>query len=108
MTPALPPDILAIIDWLVEQARAYRGRLQSLEANGFKSDLMLRPDRWLPDRVPPAAFRQACIGAGLSSEDIRQAGRLPAEAPGRAAADPQQVPQAVDVRPRHRCHRPPG
>lgn len=69
MASALPSDILTIIDWLVDQANRYGGRLQPLETDGFKSDLMLRTDRWLPDRVPPAAFRETCINAGLSPDD---------------------------------------
>lgn len=41
----LPPDILAIIDWLVRKANGYSGRLQRLEVHSFKSDLMKRPER---------------------------------------------------------------
>jgi hypothetical protein len=78
MTSPLPPDILVIVDWLAERARGYRlphagpndpGRLQWREAHGFKSELMLRTARWSRERVPVAAFRQACLDANLSLED---------------------------------------
>jgi hypothetical protein len=33
---------------------------------------MLRRDRWLPDRVPIAAFRGKCLDAGLSTVDTEK------------------------------------
>lgn len=75
MASELPRDIQAVIAWLVEQAKGYKSivdgtpRLQSREVEGFKSDLMLRTSRWLPDRVPPAAFSAECISAGLPPND---------------------------------------
>lgn len=65
----LPPDIIKIIVWLADYARRYGGKLKFNEVDRFKSDLMLRPDRWLPDRVSLAAFRDGCIDAGLSPAD---------------------------------------
>lgn len=73
--PELPPDILAIIRWLARKADGYKSiatgepRLQSLEINGFKSDLMLRTYRWGRDRVPPATFGAVCIAEGLAIDN---------------------------------------
>ena len=78
MKPPLPPDILAVINHLGQNARGYRplnagqehpGRLKFTESDAFKSELMLRTSRWARDRVPTTAFRQACLEAGLSQED---------------------------------------
>ena len=78
MTAPLPPDILAVIDHFAGNARGYRppnagpdhpGTLKFTESDAFKSELMLRTSRWARDRVPVAAFRQACLDAGLSQED---------------------------------------
>jgi hypothetical protein len=76
MTPPLPPDILAVINHLGQNARGYRpldagpdhpGRLKFTESDAFKSELMLRTFRWARDRVPASAFRQACLEAGLEA-----------------------------------------
>ena len=90
MTSGLPPDIQAIIAWLVDMAKGYKGivdgtpNLQAREVEGFKSDLMLRTWRWHRDRVPPSVFNGECIKAGLTPMDSaklvdplrrRQAGR---------------------------------
>jgi hypothetical protein len=71
MEPAvLPPDILAVIDYLADMAsRSTARRVDALESDGFKSELMLRTSRWRRDRVPPAAFSEACIAAGLRPKD---------------------------------------
>lgn len=75
MTSDLPSDIETIIAWLVKQANAYKRiadgtpRLQWREVEGFKSDLMLNPERWQRDRVPLSAFSAECISAGLTSKD---------------------------------------
>lgn len=74
-TPVLPSDILAIIAWPARKAGRYSSRatgeprLQSLEFNGFKSDLIERPQRWTRDPVPPSAFSEACRAAGLTPDD---------------------------------------
>jgi hypothetical protein len=66
----LPPDILVVIDYLAAMASRSTGkRLDALESDGFKSELMLRTSRWRRDRVRPAAFSEACIAAGLRPED---------------------------------------
>ena len=66
----LPDDIVTIIAWIADFANSYGSTLKLNEVDRFKSDLMLRRDQpWLPDRVPPAAFRQGCIDAGLSPVD---------------------------------------
>jgi hypothetical protein len=36
MAPALPSDVLTIIDWLVDQANRYGGKLKFNETDGFK------------------------------------------------------------------------
>jgi hypothetical protein len=69
MATALPPDITTIISWLAGEAAKYGGKLKFNEVDRFKSDLMLRPGRWLPDRVLATEFGAGCISAGLSSED---------------------------------------
>jgi hypothetical protein len=86
----LPQDIKVVVAWLAEQARNFRSivdgtpRLQGLEVEGFKNDLMLRTWRWLPDRVSLSEFNAECLSAGMRPEDIaklidplrrRQAGR---------------------------------
>ena len=73
--PQLPPDILAVIDHLVERANAYKSivtgepRLQIREIQAFKSELMERTSRWHHDRVTPAAFSAECIAKGLPPEN---------------------------------------
>lgn len=74
-TPDLPPDILAVIDHLVERANAYKSiatgvpDLQRREIQQFKSDLMERSSRWHHDRVKASVFSAECIAKGLSAED---------------------------------------
>lgn len=66
----LPLDILAVIDHLADMASRSTGkRLDALESDGFKSELMLRTSRWSRDRVRPAVFGAACIAAGLRPQD---------------------------------------
>jgi hypothetical protein len=72
MASALPPSILAIIDWLVSEATRYDGKLHGFEKEQFISDLMERTYQWRRDRVPPAAFSEACISAGLFRVDTEE------------------------------------
>ncbi|WP_445161426.1 hypothetical protein ACTXG5_25470 [Mycobacterium sp. Dal123C01] len=87
----LPPDILAVIDHLVERASAYRSivtgepRLQIREIQAFKSELMERTSRWHHDRVTPAAFSAECIAKGLRPENAATlAGHLRSRQAGKA------------------------
>jgi hypothetical protein len=57
---------LPVVPRLCPSGLDHPGRLKFTESRTFKSEPTLRTSRWARDRMPVAAFRQACLDAGLS------------------------------------------
>lgn len=63
----LPNGVDKIVQFLADKAEGYNNVLKWNEVAMFKADLMNVPERW--HAIDPAAFRAACVDAGMRAVD---------------------------------------
>lgn len=69
MADPLPADLELILDYIATMARGYTSGLKWNEEAKLKSDMMLVPERWTPQRAPIDLVRARCVELGMSYKD---------------------------------------